>query len=517
MSTPLTQDFRHRTGGSVSMLFALLAFVFAGFIGFAVDYSRWNNLRARTADALDTALLAGARALQTEQSEAAAIEKAKKTFLSAAKNQLDIVSPEVDVTLVNNGTALEGVAWGKVRTPFLGFVKARTLKVAANSRVGFSLGGGSTSGGSDLEISMMLDVTGSMCADGSGPCSTSSKMDALKSASTDLVNIIMKSGSAGARIALVPFATRVRLGLGKDNKAENLMKKLTDLPSKWSGWYATCPNATWVPPANSETSGTWTCGVPVPVQESNWPVMPCVTDRTGPEAFTDAAPGSNQWLNAHGGHRFPKSDDSSDTPISVSVSGDTSAHAASHWEYNSDGSCDGIDEKDAIMPLTSDKTALLDRINGLVAYGATAGTLGTAWSWYMLTPGWKNIWTGQSQPGAYEDTVASGSNPPKLRKIAVLMTDGVYNTTRGWLDQDPAQMAADAKAVCANMKTKGVEIYTVGFDLDALSAADHARAVDTLQSCGSDLSHFYDALNAEQLKQSFRDIAMQLSQIYVAK
>jgi hypothetical protein len=51
------------------------------------------------------------------------------------------------------------------------------------------------------------------------------------------------------------------------------------------------------------------------------------------------------------------------------------------------------------------------------------------------------------------------ANPPKLRKIAVLMTDGMYNTARGWKDQDPVQMATDAKQMCSNMKAQGRDLY----------------------------------------------------------
>ena len=513
--------FQHDNAGTVTLIFGLVAILLFSFIGAAVDYGRWSNAHSRTVDALDAALLTAGRTLQTSQNADDAIESAKTTFLVNAQSRLDIKQPKIEVALVDDGAALEATATGKIVTPFLGLINFDALKIHAKSKVAFSAGAGSAKGGSDLEISLMLDVTGSMCADGDGPCAASPKMDAMKAAAGDLVSIILKnsgpSNAQSARIALVPFATRVRLGRAKESAAENLMKKVTDLPKDWSGWYATCPNSTWTPPANSETSGTWDCGVPVPVEMDKWPVMPCVTDRTGPEALTDAAPSGNNWLNGHGGHRFPESDDSSNTPIPASRSGDKEQHAADHWEYNDDGSCDGIDEKNSIMPLTNDKAALIARINDLVAYGATSGTLGTAWSWYMLSPNWSNVWNGTNQPGPYEDLVPQGSNPPKLRKIAVLMTDGVYNTTRGWMDQNPVTMSTNAKQVCTNMKLAGVEVYTVGFDLDSLPAADRARAVDTLQSCGTDISHFYEALNAEQLKQSFRDIAMQLSQLFVAK
>ena len=52
--------------------------------------------------------------------------------------------------------------------------------------------------------------------------------------------------------------------------------------------------------------------------------------------------------------------------------------------------------------------------------GTTAGQLGTAFAWYMLSPNWADIWPADSKPAAY--------GTAKLRKIAVLMTDGAYNT-----------------------------------------------------------------------------------------
>lgn len=518
--------FTSAQSGSISLLFGLLALVFFSLIGAAVDYSRWSNMKGRTADALDAALLAGGRALQTQMTPAEAIEVAKKNFAENAK-KLNVIEPQVTISVTDNGQSLEGVAWAKMKTPFLGLVKTKSLKVAANSKVGFSIGQGSAKGGSDLEISLMLDVTGSMCADGNGPCATSPKMDALKSAAGDLVNIIIKAsnGNSSARIALVPFSTRVRLGAFQDPQTETLMKQVTDLPKDWSGWYMEetgCGGSWSGGGSEGGGSGTWSCSGFIGKEAVKWSVMPCVVDRTGPEEFTDTKPQSNAWLIGHGGSRFPQSNDSSDDPYTWSGQGTipfppaAKADLAYQWEY-SPWDCADIDPANSVMPLSSDKTALLSKINSLVAYGSTSGALGTAWSWYTLSPEWNNIWTGTSQPGSYADMAAVAPNPPKLRKIAVLMTDGVYNTHRGWKDQDPDMVSNNAKQICTNMKAKGIEVYTVGFDLDSLPAAEKTRATDVLQSCGTDIQHFYDAMNAEQLKTSFRDIALQLSQLFVAK
>jgi hypothetical protein len=114
-------------------------------------------------------------------------------------------------------------------------------------------------------------------------------------------------------------------------------------------------------------------------------------------------------------------------------------------------------------------------------------------------------------------TATTSNGAPKLRKIAVLMTDGDYNTYRAWKGYDPQTVSDNAKAICTNMKAKGIEVFTVGFDLDKLPSSAKAMAIDTLQSCGTDIEHFYNSLDADQLKTAFRDIAMKLSVLYLAK
>lgn len=514
------RSFMTERSGSVSLIFGIMSLVLFAFIGAAVDYSRWSNAHGRTVDALDAALLMAGRQMQTGKTASEAIRMAEDSFLANASTRLRVADPTVRIAIAADGNGLEGQAQGKVRTPFLGMINVGDLQVMADARVGFSLGAGSSGGGSDLEISMMLDVTGSMCADGSGPCTSSTKMDALKAAASDLVNIIMRTSSnpSSARIALVPFATRVRVGRDDDATAEALMKKLTNLDPTWSGWYKNWHGCSSTSGATSETAGTWSCAGFNAAFDASRRLAPCVIDRTGPAAFSDAPPGPDAWLLSLDGTRRPLSWDSSDTPILPGNElGNVNSDPSDLWNYNAGGNCWEESEDNIVMPLTNDKSALLARIDDLVGFGATAGTLGTAWTWYTLSPKWSAVWGGSAAPGSYADLIPSGSNPPKLRKIAVLMTDGVYNSRIGWLDQDPVQMANDAKTMCTNMKTEGIEIFTVGFDLDSLSPADKARAIDTLQSCGTDLSHFYEALNAEQLKQSFRDIAMQLTQLYVAK
>jgi hypothetical protein len=100
------------------------------------------------------------------------------------------------------------------------------------------------------------------------------------------------------------------------------------------------------------------------------------------------------------------------------------------------------------------------------------------------------------------------------------MTDGGFNSFR----QGVTSYAADggvqmqnvsnyAVQVCNNMKANGIEIYTVGFNLDALSTGEQAIATATLLACGTDVSHFYNSLNVTQLDAAFKDIAIRVTPV----
>lgn len=499
-------------------MFGLVGVALMVCAGAAVDYSRVRNVVTQTQIALDSAVLAAGRHLQlSAEDQDGAKAAAAAYFQEAVSNRLTVVASDAQFNIVDGGFAVSGSAWAEVGTPLIGLIGGSKVRVTVDSKAAFNTGG-SSNGGSAIEIALMLDMTGSMCNDGSGPCSTGVKIDALKTAAKDLVNIVIKDGAnaGAARVALVPFSSRVRVGLPADTAANNLMKELTDLNPLWSGWYNYCTDWSGSGGATSEDSGSWACHQWESRYETDWMIKPCVTDRTGAQEFTDAAPGPGAWLNAHDGGRRPLSWESEDVPIS-SGTGLSQADPSTHWNFDPTAYCNDEPEANVIVPLSDDRTSLSAKIEAFVGYGSTGGALGTAWSWYMLSPSWSEIWTGEAEPGPYSDLAEVNGSAPKLRKIAVLMTDGQYNTFRGWKEYNPVEVSNRAKALCTNMKAQGIEIFTVGFDLDSLPAADKALAMDTLQSCGTDIEHFYNALNAVQLKQSFQDIAMQLSRLYLVK
>jgi Flp pilus assembly protein TadG len=514
----LFRAFRHNVGGNLSVVAALVAVPLLAASGAAIDYGRLHTTRIEVKSAMDAAVLAGTRALMEGSSQANAKSTAEKYFASNLTDPSQLLNSTIAFKVNATGTGVEASGNADLATTFMSVVNIKTMALFPDAgSAGSSAEVGTAGPGGDLEISLMLDVTGSMCDDGVGPCTASAKMTALKAAATKLVDTVVWDDQSKytSKVAVVPFSTRVRVA--QDGTNSDTMNKLTNLGPPWSGYYKTCTASTGG--GGSEDNGNWTCTKYSTVYYNNWKVMPCVTDRFYDASWsfelTDTAPGPGYYLNAHDGSRMTLGPDSS-TKTATSGLGAKKSDPATNWNYEPNGICYDVANADEIMPLNNDRTSLKAKINGLEAYGATSGVLGTAFSWYMLSPGWKDIWTGQSQPKDYSLLAAKNSaGKPKLRKIAILMTDGVYNTFRGWKDQDKSVLSTSAIAMCQAMKAKGIEIYTVGFALNELTSADKAIAEATLKTCGTDIDHFYQSINIDQLQAAFKSIGNKVAETSV--
>ena len=159
-----------------------------------------------------------------------------------------------------------------------------------------------------------------------------------------------------------------------------------------------------------------------------------------------------------------------------------------------------------IQAMTSDARLLRDTINSWNVSTSTAGHLGTAWAWYLISPEWSAIWPNAARPAPYND--------PRTMKVAILMTDGIYNTVGGASDGDYGRTAAQsvqlALDTCTAMKAKGITVYTVGFEAPADAKA-------TLRACASGDGKFYDATDGDKLRASFRAIANEINNLRLAR
>lgn len=172
----------------------------------------------------------------------------------------------------------------------------------------------------------------------------------------------------------------------------------------------------------------------------------------------------------------------------------------------------------ALQPLTDRRSDLLDTIGSLAARGVTAGHLGIAWSYYTLSENWRGegLWPSENDPAVYsKDT----------KKIAILMTDGEFNTfyhnTTGAnassaFNQTPKSNTL-AEDLCDNMKAQkagapGILIYSIAFKAPK-------SAEKTLRNCANedtqDTTYYYSAQSGEELRAAFKAIAASISNLRI--
>ena len=183
-----------------------------------------------------------------------------------------------------------------------------------------------------------------------------------------------------------------------------------------------------------------------------------------------------------------------------------------------------------ILPLTDNKTRLHSLANSLTSGGSTAGHLGLAWAWYMIAPNFNYLWP--PSPTAWPAAPYKKTN---LIKAVILMTDGFFNTaycngviagnvsgsgnSTDHTNCSPVAVSqTQAMALCTAIKdpSRGIILYTIGFDIGSNSTDDKA-ARQFLNDCATDSAHFYQANTGTDLKAAFRSIGESLSELRLSK
>ncbi|MEO0729112.1 MAG: TadE/TadG family type IV pilus assembly protein, partial [Pseudomonadota bacterium] len=354
------QRYRSDERGVVALMMAM-AFVFVvSIVGGAIDYSRWLTASSKMQSTLDASVLAAARTFMVaSETEAKATAQ---TYFEQNKHQH--TSNASASFVIENGSTVRGTITGGIQTSFLRVIGIDELPL--NLTTGVSMSGAADGKGGNLEMAVMLDITGSMCDDGSGPCASSTKLNALQEATRDLANIVIWEDQSvyTSKMALIPFSTRVRLAPNGDGGS--IMQAMTELAPTWSGYVSRCVDWTITPGTSSETGGSFNCHSYATQYANNWKVRPCVTDRNGSHEHAETSPSLNAWMNAHGGNRSPIAHGSASTPQSTQLGViETDPYVA--WNYNEGGSCSDVAESNQLLPLTANKSVVIDRINGLTA------------------------------------------------------------------------------------------------------------------------------------------------------
>ena len=433
--------------GAILIYFTLALFPLLLVGGAAMDLGHVFLVKQRLTNAVDSASLAlGARNNLTSQQATDLVTAFIRTRYSGNLKSLAVADT---VTQVNVTVTVQ------VPMTFMQVLNTQSVDLTVSATAVRPQG--------KLEIALVLDQTGSMAGD---------KINNLKLAAKDLIDIVVWDNQTAdyySKVAIVPYAVGVNVGA----TTALSVRGTPLLGCLLSG----CVQFQFVSQAG-----------PLRLLDIS---LTCVSERTGPQAFTDAAPS----LLALVGPNYP-------APSNPCPS-------------------------NTIVPLTNNKTLLKDQIDLLQAAGSTAGHLGVAWGWYLLSPYWGSLWPAASQPASYSDlALLDARGLPLLRKIVVLMTDGEFNTAycNGVISGNSASgsgstsdhIACDAtngtsfqqaESLCTNMKASGILVYTIGFTLASQSARD------LMTNCATDASHAYLASTGDELRQVFREIATRIASL----
>lgn len=344
--------FRKDESGAIAVIFALMLFVVLGILGLMIDGGRATHAATRAGMALDATALASARAAFEQGLTGGKLDAYAQEFFDAniwgvggdpttyenLRVTADAASGDVDVTVTT-----------RVPTYFGGLFGVNEIAFDNASKVNYKV--------RDLEFGMALDVTGSM---------RGSKIQALRTAATDLVDILVVENNAArkTRIGFAPYGGSVNVGPYIDQVTDPLF--------------------------------------PAPTS--------CVIERVDGDIYGNTLPGQ-----LFGGDNNYFGSEATNTGSESGLPQDIDPFQGTKDNYK----CI-VNE---IQPLTDKKSDLKSEISALVAQRGvyTGGHLGIQWAWNLVSEDWKAIWPNKSAPAKNDSS--------EVIKAVLYMTDGDNNTS----------------------------------------------------------------------------------------
>jgi len=506
--------------GSIAILFALMLPVVVGAAGVALDFSQAYLVQQRLSQALDAAALAGA-ASSTDPDEI----EAKILAFFEANYPPEVLgaafTPVVEV--VDNEVRIRGTA--EYDTIFVAVLGIDDIEVAAHATVQRQVRG--------LEVVMVLDNTGSMVEE----------IDSLKEAADNFVDIIFDAAleEEDVKIGIVPYSSTVnvgRYGLGLYPNGvtyDDGIPFVTQPPgvsytsnpdstTNWNGCVVEHKSTTNDPyntgavhvansrgqlwRSSSSSSANWKGHGWNPASTSNDP---------SPNDFTDSHAGP--WDIYQYGRVIAQNSKCSDQGSGYTTSRCSSCNSSSAssstrdrcntsycfcWYSDVNRYC----PEATVFPLTSEREDLHDHIDLMYPEGATVPSLGMVWGARLLSP---------------EPPFREGSDwgNEHWQKAILFMTDGETaisgDMTGYWAGSKNsignATVDTRLKSLCTTLKNDShkVKIYTVIFG--QLNEATQT----TYRDCATSPSHYYEALDQDELVEVFEDIARDLANLHISE
>jgi len=430
----LTRFLHDRTAG-VAPLLGLCLIPLLTAVGAAVDYSRAASVRTALQMALDsTALMLSkeAQGLSNDQISGKATNYFNALFHRPEVNSVQVTQEFGSPQLGSFSLKVTGTT--TLPTIFWRFLGTDKVDINATGEVVWGI--------KKLNLALALDNTGSM--------SSNNKMTELKKAAHTLLTTLKNAEKVPGdiKVSIIPFATDVNIGTGNVGAAW-INWSGDEAHGSWDENNGTCSKSISNP--KSKTKCTNAGGVWTPASHSTW--NGCVMDRDQNNDVLNTATGSGGSTSYY-------------------------AHQASACPT-------------AMMPLSTDWTALNAKIDAMTPTGNTNVTIGLQMAWQTLSP------------------VAPFSAPAPaldLDKVIIALTDG-DNTQNRW---SSTQSVIDARTdkVCTNPTADNIKIYTI--------RVINGNAT-LLRNCASKPEMYYEVAQASQLNSVFGAIAQNLANLRIAK
>jgi len=430
--------------GNFAVITAGILTVLMFAAGLAVNTVEISLTRSNLQQALDAAVTSTARDLTTGTIEP---QNAKPTvmafltanggtgFASAGKISLDQLDVDQGSKTVSAAASVD------IAMLFPVFSGSSVYKVKVESAAKYS--------DQSMEVSMVLDVTGSMADSATGRRGGSSKISGLKTAAADAVHELLDGqdpDNPRVKVAVVPYADSVNVGSSLAKSSVFVERTKADRKLDLS---------------NSD---------PILAGFQSRP-DDCATERKSDEQYTDDGP-------------------------DVSM-----VHRDLLLARNNCPSA-------ALVPLTTDETKLTDMIGQFTPGGFTAGHIGVQWGWYMLSPHWSDVLPATSIPAAYNPDKVT--KVMILMTDGLFNTAYFDARSSDDIHNQVADSNTAATRLCAQMKKEGIQIFTIGFglrggDSDAKDVLKACASTDT-----PTVKYFYEAADNDDLDATFKKIVADL-------
>jgi len=492
-ATGLVSRFGKDRSGAIAIMFGIAVIPILIGAGVAVDYSRALTVKNRLSQAIDAAALAVGASKETDED---VLKQMAKDYFAANYSPYELGTPgALQITFADKKITIAATA--ELPTTLMNLVGITKMDVGSNVEVSKEL--------RRLEVVMVLDNTGSM---GSG-----GKIDALKSAATDLVNILAaeQPDQDKLKFGLVPFSAAVKVGtayqnsgwidVGKQNSLHGIQFENTD---NVFDVYNKLSNRSWSGCVEARPSPLDVSDTPPVAGDTLWVpyFAPDEPNGSGIWGYSNSYLSDNT-SNSNLDYRQKKSNKYDAQSVSSSSKGP---------QYN----CVTA----PIAPLSGDTTEVLNAIQAMDANGYTLIPLGLAWGWRVISP---------EEP--FTEGVAYTEKDTD--KAIILLTDGLnnigaqgnHNKSRyngygfvaqgrlGTTSSSQAQNALDTRTstLCTNIKATGVIVYTITFQLDD----DDTETL--FRNCATDPSKYYNSPSNAELQTAFKAIAKDLGKLRLSK